>query len=312
MQPPFDMEKDKVSIFQRPLWVTLFALTAAVAWGWAYPLIKHGFSEFGIGQSMTGSKILFAGVRFTISGIILLVIAIATRRSFKIRQSTDWTFIFLFSLLNTTLHYACFYIGLSNSAGARAAILNSLSVFTLVLLACLFFKSDRLTLGKITGCVFGFAGIVALNVGGGSGGSFTFQGDGMIILNALCSAFAGLMTRGVSKRMDVFVGTGYSLAIGGLLLLVVGLCCGGTLPVVTAHGLFILFLLVCISAMGFALYNKLLSCNPVGKVAIFNSLIPAVGAITSCLYLGEPFHVKYFVALLLATAGIFIVNRGKK
>jgi drug/metabolite transporter (DMT)-like permease len=64
--------------------------------------------------------------------------------------------------------------------------------------------------------------------------------------------------------------------------------------------------------MGFALYNKLLSCNPVGKVAIFNSLIPAVGAITSCLYLGEPFHVKYFVALLLATAGIFIVNRGKK
>ena len=77
MQPPFDMEKDKVSIFQRPLWVTLFALTAAIAWGWAYPLIKHGFSEFGIGLSMTGSKILFAGVRFTISGIILLVIAIA-------------------------------------------------------------------------------------------------------------------------------------------------------------------------------------------------------------------------------------------
>ena len=36
------------SIFQRPLWVTIFALTAAIAWGWAYPLIKLGFSEFAI------------------------------------------------------------------------------------------------------------------------------------------------------------------------------------------------------------------------------------------------------------------------
>ena len=32
------------SLFQRPLWVSLFALTAAVVWGWAYPLIKLGFS----------------------------------------------------------------------------------------------------------------------------------------------------------------------------------------------------------------------------------------------------------------------------
>lgn len=306
------MDKESRSIFQRPLWVTFFALVAAVAWGWAYPLIKHGFSEFGIGQDMTGCKILFAGIRFTVSGLVVLAIAVATRRSFKVRRGGDWAFLLLFSLLNTTFHYAFFYIGLSNSAGARAAILNSLSVFTLVLLACLFFKSDRLTLGKVAGCAVGFSGILALNVGGGDSGHFTLQGDGMIVLNALCSAFAGLMTRGVSKRIDVFVGTGYSLAVGGILLVVAGLCLGGTLPIVTVDGMFILLLLVCISALGFALYNKLLSCNPVGKVAIFNSLIPAVGAITSCLYLGEPFHMKYFVALLLATAGIFIVNRGKK
>ena len=52
------------SIFQQPLWVTIFALTAAIAWGWAYPLIKLGFSEFAISADMTGSKMLFAGIRF--------------------------------------------------------------------------------------------------------------------------------------------------------------------------------------------------------------------------------------------------------
>ena len=35
-------------LFQRPFWVSCFALTAAVVWGWAYPLIKMGFEEFAI------------------------------------------------------------------------------------------------------------------------------------------------------------------------------------------------------------------------------------------------------------------------
>ena len=301
----------KTSIFQRPVWVVVFALTAAIAWGWAYPLIKLGFGEFGITADMTGSKMLFAGVRFAISGFIILALAKATHRNFKVCNSAGWMYLLLFSLMNTSLHYAFFYIGLSHSEGARAAILNSMSVFTLVLLACVFFKSDRLTTKKVIGCVIGFAGILALNIGNGESGSFTMLGDGMIILNALCSAVAGLMTRGLGRRVDVFVGTGYSLAIGGLMLIGAGLCVGSPIPAITFEGIGILALLICISTLGFALYNKLLSCNPVGKIAIFNSLIPVVGALTSCLCLNEPFYWKYVIAAILATAGIYIINKGK-
>jgi drug/metabolite transporter (DMT)-like permease len=301
----------KIGIFQRPLWVTLFALTAAIAWGWAYPLIKLGFAEFGITQAMTGSKMLFAGIRFAMSGFILLAIALATKRNFRVSKPADWNYILLFALLNTTLHYSCFYIGLSHSDGARAAILNSLSVFLVVLLACLFFKSDRLTPKKMLGCAIGVVGILVLNVGQGGSGQFTFLGDGMIVLNALCSAFASLLTRGLSRRVDVFVGTGYSLFFGGILLIIASLFMQGTLPYITIYGLVILVLLIGISALGFALYNKLISCNPVGKVAIFNSLIPVVGTLTSCLCLGEPFYWKYLAACLLAMVGIYIINSGK-
>ena len=302
---------EKPSVFQRPAWVVTFALTAAVAWGWAYPLIKLGFGEFGIGQTMTAGKMLFAGVRFTLSGVIVLAIAAAKHRKFAVSGGSSWLYILLFSLLNTGLHYYFFYVGLSYSAGARAAILNSLGTFMLVLLACLFFKSDRLTARKFMGCAIGFAGIMALNIGGGDSGSFTFMGDGMIILNTFCAAFAGLMTRGLGKRVDVFVGTGYSLAFGGIMLIVPGVAMGGELPQVTLFGIAILLLLVCISALGFTLYNKLLTCNPVGKVAIFNSLIPVVGAVTSCMCLGEPFYVKYMIAAVLASAGIYIINKGQ-
>lgn len=299
----------KNDIFTRPAWVVFFALTAAVAWGWAYPLIKLGFDEFAITANMTGSKMLFAGIRFAFSGVIVLLIAFAAKRNFRVRNVQAWLYVLLFALLNTTLHYAFFYIGLSHSAGARAAILNSLGVFLLVILACLFFKSDKLTFSKIAGCVVGFVGLLTLNIGGGDSGGFTLMGDGMIILNTICSAAAGLMTRGLGSRVDVFVGTGYSLALGGLLLVVLGCAMGATLPQITVAGIVVLFLLVCISSLGFTIYNKLLTCNPVGRVAIFNSLIPVVGALTSCLCLDEPFYWKYLFAALLAMAGIYIINK---
>lgn len=302
---------DKRGIFQRPLWVATFALTAAVVWGWAYPLIKLGMAEFGITADMTGSKMLFAGIRFAISGIIILALMRSQGKSFAVKQSSNWWFIVTFALFNTTLHYAFFYFGLSHSEGSRAAILNSLSVFSVVILACLFFKSDKFTPAKVVGCILGFAGILTLNAGGDDSGTFTWLGDGMIILNALCGATATLMTRGLSKRVDVTVGTGYSLTLGGVLLIVPGVIAGGTLPVITMWGVVILLLLVGISTIGFALYNKLISCNPVGKVAIYNSLIPVVGAVTSCLCLDEQFYWKYVIAGTLAAAGIYIINKGK-
>lgn len=307
-----------ISIFQRPVWVALLAFTAAFSWGWAFPLVKLGFAEYGITQDMTASKMLFAGLRFGLAGIIILLIAATTGRSFSYKNTapkgsfSNALFLLLFALMNTTLHYACFYIGLSYSQGARAAILNSMSVFTLVILACIFFKSDKMTYRKMLGCVVGFAGILTLNMGNQESGAFTLLGDGLIILNALCGAFAGLLTRGVNKRIDVFVGTGYSLAVGGALLIIPSLLMGATLPHITLWGVCILALLVGISTIGFALYNKLLTCNPIGKVAIWNSLIPVVGALTSCICLHETFYAKYIWAAGLATMGIYIINKGKK
>ena len=265
---------------------------------------------------------LFVGIRFAAAGLIVLAVARSSGRSFALNQPSietkgisdslpNWFFILAFALMNTALHYFFFYIGMSHSEGSRAAILTSLSTFLVVLLACACFKSDRLTTRKMLGCAIGFSGVPALNLGGADSGWFNWLGDGMIILNAICGASANLMTRGLNRRVDVFVGTGYGLNIGGLLLIISGLVLGGTLPTVNMLGILCLLLLIAISALGFALYNKLLSLNSVGKVAIYNSLIPIVGAVTSCLCLGETFHAKYALAGGLAALGIYIINKGR-
>lgn len=51
--------------------------------------------------------------------------------------------------------------------------------------------------------------------------------------------FAGIRfsISGLSKRVDIFVGTGHSLALGGVLLIIPGLLLGGSLPVFTISGI---------------------------------------------------------------------------
>ena len=40
-----------------------------------------------------------------------------------------------------------------------------------------------------------------------------------------------------------------------------------------------------------------------------SSVIPIVGAVTSCLCLNETFYIKYMIAGILAAAGIYIINK---
>ena len=51
--------------------------------------------------------------------------------------------------------------------------------------------------------------------------------------------------------------------------------------------------------------------TPIGEVVISTSLLPIVGAVPSCLCLGEPFQANYILAGGLVASGIYIVNAAK-
>lgn len=300
---------DKKSILRNEKLLPLFALIAELSWGFAFPLIKLGMIEFQISTENTGGKTLFAGIRFLIAGIVVLLF---TRKRYKNSVSLkkkDWLLLLLFAVVNTTLHYFFFYIGMSNSYGSRASVLDSFGTFLLVLLACVFFKEEHLTWKKIVGCCFGVSGIILLNLQGLSGGHFQFMGDGMMLCNCLCASLGGILTRVVSKRNNILFATGVSLAIGGLLLCLLGVCLRGSIPGMTPKGIVILGLLIGVSAVSFSVYNQLIEFHSVGKVAIYNSLIPIFGVILSCLLLGEPFMWSYLLSGVLVSVGVAIVNR---
>ena len=216
----------------------------------------------------------------------------------------------LLGLINTALHYFCYYIGLSNQSGSRSAVIDSASSFILILSACAVFADEHLTMQKLVGCILGFGGIMLVNAGGASS-AFSLMGDGMLLLSAVFSAAGGLLTGVVTSRMSAVTATGMSLSFGGLLLIVSGLAMGGRLNAPTPFGVFILCCLTAISTYGFSVYNRLISCNPVGEIAIFNSLIPILGVTFSCIILHEPFRIQYIIAGIFVMIGIFVINHTK-
>lgn len=125
----------RASVFENRKWVPLFAGSAALSWACAFPLIKLGLADFGIAGTDTGGKALFAGARFLLAGLVVLAVAKLCGRSFAVpRGKTRWQLV-LFGLVNTALHYFFFYLGVSNSPGGRASILDSLGTFLLILAA---------------------------------------------------------------------------------------------------------------------------------------------------------------------------------
>ena len=289
----------------------LLAILCALGWSLAYPFIKLGYGELQIDSADLGSKILFAGIRFFAAGLLVLAFSAVQKRKLAVtRKEVPW--LTLFALVNTALHYLFSYIGLSYIPSARSTILDSMGSFFLIILSGLFLEDDTFSVKKIAGCLLGFCGILTISItpGGGLFSGISFLGDGMILLNACCAAGGGILTRFISKKMDMMTATGYGMSAGGLMLLLVGLMVGIRQPWnLSLWGVTILFVLILISAVCFGIYNMLLANHPISKVAIYNSLIPVFGVMFSSLLLREPFSWQYILAAGLTAAGVYVVNR---
>ena len=302
----------KNSIFKNKKLVPVLAFLCAAGWSLAYPLIKLGYSNLNVASDDLGSKIRFAGIRFLMAGIIVIIFALLQKKKMQIKEGKSWLWLFLFAIVNISLHYCFSYVGLGYLPSSRSTILDSMNGFFAIILSCLIFADDKFTKIKALGCVLGLSGILLINIQVGQAmfSGISFRGDGMILLNALCGAFGGILTRVVSKKMDMTLATGLSMAIGGMILCIITLLVHPNVAWnITAKSILIIISLVLISAVCFGIYNQLIACNPISKIAIFNAFIPILGVIFSAIILGEPMKLKYFVAGMLVALGVYVINK---
>lgn len=302
------------NVMKNRKWLPPLALTCSVLWALAYPLIKLGYREFGIASDDLGSKILFAGIRFLFAGILVFIISTARHNNKENIHKKEWGWLLLFALVNTSLHYLCSYVGLGYTPSARGTIIDSMGSFLLILLSCVMFSDDKMSWNKAFGCILGFSGIVIMNITPGKMmfENISLRGDGMILLNAVCAAFGGIIGRVVSRKMNMIFATGVSMTIGGGILCIAGLCIGFKQSLnFSLMGIVIIIALTLISAISFSIYNTLLAYHPISTVAIYNAFIPVFGVAFSSLILREQFMWKYLIAGVFVAGGIIAVNYKK-
>lgn len=306
--------KYKEKIMKRNIVVMLGAMICCLLWGSAFPCIKIGYRLFGIMGNDTATQILFAGLRFTLAGILTIIIGSFISGTVLILGKKSMGKVFSLAMLQTVIQYLFFYIGLANTSGVKASIIEAVNVFVAILVASLLFKQEKLTNAKILGCVVGFVGVVLINLNG-LDFSFKTNGEGFILLSTIAYAFSSVLIKRFSEKENPVMLSGYQFTLGGIIMIIAGAVMGGKIRTVSVAAVGLLVYLALVSAVAYSIWGILLKYNPVSKVTVYGFMNPVFGVILSAILLGEKDQatgIISVVSLVLVCVGIFVVNREKK
>lgn len=291
------------------------SLFAMLLWALAIPLVKSTYSYLNIGQDDTGSKILVAGLRFFMAGLLAFfyyfVYNIGKKKD-KRKTKLDPKLVIGLALTQTFMQYYFYYIGLSNTEGAKASIIQASNAFMTVLIACLLIKEEKLTLRKVVSLIIATAGIVIMNIDKTNDFSFKLRGEGFLIIATIFGSLANVLVRKYGKDMDPFKLTASQFTLGSLPLIAIGIFTR-KFAFALDFKLF-LFLLggAFISATAFSIWTMVLKFHQASEFSIYKLFIPIFGTITSVILLGESFTLKIFISLVLVLSGSLFLNKKTK
>jgi len=302
---------NKEKIYKDKRYIVLIAIIATLLWGSAYPSIKVGYSLYNISQNDIGGKLLFAGYRFLLAGLFVLIYEIIFRKkSIKISK-IELKEVTILGLLQTSFQYLFFYVGMAYTLGSIGSILNSIGTFVSIILAHFIYKNDKIDNRKILGCIVGFIGILLVNIDSGTSISlkFSFLGEGFIIIAAVLSSISSIYSKKITKNKSASLVTGYQLSIGGFILIVSGYLYGGKLNNISINGIVLLIYMALLSSIAFGLWSQLLKYNKISTISVYNLLIPIFGTLLSGIILKENIlSFNRIISLGFVTLGIYLVN----
>jgi drug/metabolite transporter (DMT)-like permease len=274
-------------------------------------MVKTGFVMLDI-QHSTGGKLYFAAYRFLLAGLMIFAGVLVSGKPIGLSHRRDYGAMVLTGLLQTTLQYTFFYIGLSNTTGVKASIIIGSGSFFLALFSHLWFKDDPITVRKSAGLILGFVGIVLVNLrSDGLDFHMTLTGEGFILLTALSSTLALIVVKKTAARVYPPLMSAYQLVTGAVALFLLALFFES--PAVLAFSgpsLVLLLYLSFLSAAAFSLWYTLIQHNRLSSMAVYRFLIPVCAVLLSVAIIDTE-HLQWpaLAALVLVCLGMLLTAR---
>jgi len=259
----------------------------ALLWGSAFPGIKAVYriwKEAGI-VAGAGDCWWFAGVRFTLAGLMLLLVA---RRPMAEFRATPKRRLLGFCLTQTFGQYLLFYLAISVASGSLTGLLSSLGSFWWMILAPLVAGVAWPSRAQWLAIAVGGIGVTLAAAVPGAETGKPWLGT-LLLLGSTGLGTLGLVQfAALKKTIGARAATGFSLLGGGLGLLLAG---AGSFPkaalLMPPAAMALTLWLAFVSAAAFSLWNHLSTLHPMPLLAGYRFLIPLAATLESMLFLGE-------------------------
>ena len=199
----------------------LYAIFASVLWAIVNPFIKQGLSyDF--------TPMNFAGLRFTIVGIILFVYTWhkGMWTEIKVHRKLFLNLIFI----NMFFGYSAFYFGVDFVSGAISSIVMGMTPLINVLLAHLIATNDKLNKYKVISLLISLAGLLLIVGTGNDGAPLTWKGItgiALLLLNIILQGYSAISVSEEKGKIGPVFLNAVQMFFGGLMIYGVGLVTEG-------------------------------------------------------------------------------------
>lgn len=287
--------------------MVLESIIVMLLWGSLFPAVKLGYEAFAIDTSFYPNLLMFAGLRFLVSGGILSCICLRRHERLGECRGKGTAGILGVGLFAVALHYSCTYIGLSVTDSSKTALMKQLGVLFFICFSFLFFKEDHFSVFNVICALLGLAGIIVLNVND-IGISFGL-GESLIILSSVFSVASNIICKKYTAGIPPMLVTAYSQLFGGAVLTAAAFIAGGKTGLISSQSIGI-FAYICIATcISYVLWNKNVQRGVLSKLFVIKFLEPLFATVFGAFLLKEDiFKIEYLIALLLILAAILISN----
>ncbi|MGQ9846969.1 MAG: DMT family transporter [Bacteroidales bacterium] len=281
--------------------LTIIFLFLSMIWGSDFVMIKFG---------LTGSNpLIFAGLRYFLAGVVLLLVLIACRRGYFQLLGLREILIPVFLGILATMEFGFLYFGMKYVSAGIASILFNTQPIMVSVLATMFLK-ESVTWKKAFAIGFGFIGVVLI-FGENLSNGLTSPGGFLVLLGALSWAVGTIMFKKLVRNENLLWVSSVLLLTSGAFLFVISFLFGEapSLVITFKLALVILYLATVCSAFGIAVWFYLLKHYDASQVSPYLFLVPAFGVLLGWLLLGETVYFYEVIGIFFVGMSIYILNK---
>ena len=256
------------------------------------------------------SPLAALSIRFFISGLIGVLIALALGQSFKLTKP-QWRATFIFGLCQNALYLGLNFVAMQTIEASLAAIIAS-TMPLMVAFAGWLFVSERLSSSGIFGLVLGFSGVTIIMWARLNHGVDIF-GLILCIVGALALTVATLSLKDASSGGNIMMIVGLQMLVGSAVLAVFCLLFEGIhFSLNSSFVLAFAYTTIFPGLVATVVWFKLVNLIGAVKAATYHFLNPFFGVVIAWLFLKESVSYMDALGVVVVTVGIYMVQTSKR